>query len=264
MTVTGRRALIGAAAIILAGCLELGGKIPGVASISDLTLPYPSVVIGDVLRDSLGAPSPVSITAFGAAGDTIRNEPVTFIALDTTLKVDADGTVHGLFRDSIGGRIVAGAGGLQTPFKRIIVTIAPTTTTKSADPTSITFDPITPDTSIKSNWSQPLTLTLTGAASQPAQGYVVVYSLVETPDPEVPGTPTAYIANDNGATMLRDSTDTRGVASRIVVLRQSAIASSIRSGVRPDTIIVRATVKYLGADVPGSPVQFVVPVAKKP
>jgi hypothetical protein len=59
-------------------------------------------------------------------------------------------------------------------------------------------------------------------------------------------------------------TDTKGIASRRVVLRQLAVDTSIRSGSRRDSVIVRATVKYLGADVPGSPVTFYVPVFKKP
>jgi hypothetical protein len=64
--------------------------------------------------------------------------------------------------------------------------------------------------------------------------------------------------------MPRDTTDTKGVSSRRVVIRQLAIANSIRDGSRSDTVIVQASVKYLGADVPGSPVQFIVPVSKKP
>jgi hypothetical protein len=49
-----------------------------------------------------------------------------------------------------------------------------------------------------------------------------------------------------------------------VILRQSAVATDIRNGSRSDSVIVRATIKFLGADVPGSPVEFIVPVSRKP
>jgi hypothetical protein len=259
----GRRALIGAALLVLAACLELGAPKGLVVSISSLRLPSPSVVAGDLMRDSLGNPSPVSLTAFGPDGEPLPTEPLTFIALDTTVSVDADGTVHGLFRDSIGGRVIGGAGALQTPPQRIIVTIAPTLVTKGPDAT-IQFVNTAPDTSAQTNWSAPLVLTVTGAGNAPAQAYVVTYSLLETPDPVTPGTPTAYISDAGARTMMRDTTDTKGIASRIVVLRQAAVAADVRSGSRVDSVRVQATVKYLGADIPGSPVQFVVPVSLKP
>jgi hypothetical protein len=263
MTAMGRRALFGATvAVVVAACVELGGPKEGVVSISNLKLPYPSVVIGDLMRDSLGNPSPVSITAFEANGDVSSAIPV-YIALDTTLKVDADGTVHGVTRDSLGGRIVAGAGGLQTPPQRIIVTIAPTTVAQTSPATTIQCVGTEPDSTKTSNWSGALELKVSGAEGA-AQGYVVTYSLVESPDAAVPGTPTAYIGDESGKTMWRDTTDTKGIASRRVVLRQAAVAEAVRTNARSDSVIVRATVKYLGADVPGSPLTFIVPVSKKP
>jgi hypothetical protein len=264
MTWTGRRALFGATvAIVVAGCaIELGGPKDGVLSITNLKLPYPSVVVGDLMRDSLGNPSPLSIKAFGANGEEQAAVPV-FVALDTTVTIDSDGTIHGITKDTLGGRIVASAGGLQTPPQRVIVTIAPTSAVINSPATSIQFVPTEPDTTKNTNWSEPLIVKVTGSA-EPAQGYVVTYSLVETPDPEVAGTPTAYIGDDAARAMPRDTTDTKGLASRRVILRQVALASATRSGSKSDSIIVRASVKYLGNEVPGSPMEFVVPVSKKP
>jgi hypothetical protein len=264
VTPVSSRAWLGLTLIGFAACVELGGPKDGVVSISNLRLPYPSVVAGDFLRDSLGNPAPLTITPFGADGQPLPTEPVTFIALDTTVKVDADGTVHGLFRDSAGARVLGGAGGLQTPPQRIIVTIAPTTATKSPDTTAVRFVNTAPDTSTNTNWSAPLTVTLQGAGGLAAQGYVVTFSLVETPDAETVGTPTAYIGDDNARARPRDTTDTKGIVSRRVILRQSAVATNIRDGSRSDTVIVRATVKFLGTDAPGTPLLFIVPVQRKP
>ncbi|MEO5567916.1 MAG: hypothetical protein ABIR92_05460 [Gemmatimonadaceae bacterium] len=264
MIVRTRRALAIGAALAVAGCIELGGPKTGVVSITNLRLPYPSVVIGDLLRDSLGVPTPLSITAFGADGAVLLTEEISFLALDSTLSVGADGSVRGLLRDSLGGRVVASAGGLQTPAQRIIVTIAPTLAVKSAASTSIAFDNTKPDSTEKQNWSPALELTLTGASAAFAQGYVVNYELIETPAPKDAGIPTAYITDESNRRMPRDTTDTRGIASRRVVLRQSAVEDALRSGARSDTIVVLATVRYLGVDVPGSPITFIVPVFRKP
>jgi hypothetical protein len=263
MTTARRRVLFGAALVGVIACVELGPS-GGVGAISNLELPYPSVVLGDLLRDSLGNPSPLHITVFGANGDTLANEPVTFIALDTSVTVDADGTVHGVFLDTLGGGIVGGAGGIQTPPQRVIVTIAPTAATAKPDPTVIQFVNTDPDTTKASNWSSPMALALTGADGALAQGYVVAYAIVESPDAVAAGAPTAFIGNDAGRRMPRDTTDTKGVASRRVILIQSNVATDVRDGSRPDSVIVEATVKYLGADVAGSPVQFVVPVSRNP
>ncbi|HET9425290.1 MAG TPA: hypothetical protein VFO55_07965 [Gemmatimonadaceae bacterium] len=263
MTSRWRRALAAGAVLAIAvACVELGGPKSGVTSISNLRLPYPSVVIGGLLRDSLGVPSPLSITAFGPNGETLA-EAISFIALDSSISVDADGTVHGLLRDSLGGRVVAGAGGLQTPPHRIIVTYAPVEAVKSTATTAIQFDAALPDTTEKLNWSPPLELTLNGDGGL-AQGYIVTYQLTRTPPAKVAGEPTAYVADENGRAMTRDTTDTKGVAARRIVLRQAATEDALRGGTRTDTVIVRATVKYLGSDVPGSPVEFVVPVSRKP
>ena len=264
MTPTLRRALIGAALIGIAACLDLGGPKEGVISISSLHLPSPSVVVGDLMRDSLGNPAPLSITAFGPNGEVLSGEPITFITLDSTVRIDADGTLHGITLDSVGARVLAGAGQLQTPPQRVIVTVAPTTATKATTTTPIQFVVETPDTSNSSNWSPGLVVTVTGAGGKFAQGYIVTYSVIESPDAQVPGTPTAYIGNDAARAMPRDTTDLKGEASRRVILRQSAIANDVRAGTRSDTVIVRASVKYLGADVPGSPFDFIVPVSRKP
>jgi hypothetical protein len=263
MSLKQRRALIGAALVAIAACVELGGPKEGVISISSLKLPYPSVVVGDLMRDSLGNPSPLSVTAFGFDGQPLAGEPTSFFALDTTVTVDADGTVHGITRDTVGGRVVGGAGSLQTPPQRIIVTVAPTTASKSPAATTIQFVNTATDTSTNTNWSPPLELTLSGADGVKAQGFVVTYTIVESPDAAEPGTPTAYIGNDAARPMPRDTTGTTGVSSRRVILRQIAVATDVREGTRTDSVIVLASVKYLGADVPGTPIQFIVPISKK-
>jgi hypothetical protein len=258
-----RRALYVGAAMLVASCIDLGGPSQEVVSISSLKLPYPSVVVGDVLRDTLGNPAPLTITAFGSTGEELTGQTISFIAVDPSVSVDADGTVRGLVRDTLGGRVVAGTGGLQAPAQRVIVTIAPTTVTSGTTSPSIQFDSAATDTTTSTNWSTALALTVTGASNAAAQGYVVSYSLIRSPAPETPGAVTAYIGDDAKHSSA-DTTDTKGAASRKAVIRQTAVSKALRAGTMIDTIVVRARVKYLGVDVAGSPVDYVIPVSKKP
>jgi hypothetical protein len=258
-----RRGLLAAATTLLVACIDLGGPSQDVVSISNLRLPYPSVVIGDVLRDTLGNPAPLSIVAFGRAGDTLAGQTVSFIAIDSTVKVDPDGIVHGVTRDTLGGRVVGGTGGLQTPAQRIIVTIAPTDVTSGTASTSIQFDATALDTTASTNWSQGLALTVTGASGAAAQGYVVSYALIRSPPPDTPGALTAYIGDDSRHSAA-DTTDTRGIASRKAVVRLGSVSKALLAGSITDTIIVRAHVKYLGAEIAGSPIDYIIPVSKKP
>ena len=265
MTRRARRGMwMAALAVAAAACIDIGGPSSGVVSISNLTVAFPSVVIGDLLRDSLGAVAPLQLTAFDPSGNPIPGAEVTFVALDSTIRIDADGTVHGITRDTVGARVVAGAGGLQTAPARIFVSVAPQTATKGTAPTLIEFDITAPDTATRSNWSPALAVTLTGAGDVGAQGFIVSYEIIRAPAPIDPAAPAVYLADENGRRSARDTTDRQGLAGRIVVLRQQAIGDpALFAGTKTDTVIVRATARYLGVDLPATPIDFIIPVRKK-
>lgn len=242
-----------------------------VASISALSLPYPTVVVGDVMRDSLGAAAPVSIQAFDTRGNLVTDQSPQFTvlagttsALSTSIQVDQNGFVHGLARDTVGSRLFAGFGTLTAPPQRVLVSVAPTSATKTVAIWEIDFDPLVSDTLTLSNWSAPLQVALADAGGTPAQGFIITYAVTRFPSPRASGDQAAYIGDDAGKPSARDTTDVKGLAGRRVVLRQLSLADSVRAGTKIDTIVVRATVKYNGADVAGTPIDYVVPVKKKP
>jgi hypothetical protein len=106
---------------------------------------------------------------------------------------------------------------------------------------------------------------MTDASQVGAQGFIVAYSIVRSPAPLKAGVPTAYIGNDIGAATTRDTTDHTGAAARRVVLRQAAIGDTdLLNGRKTDTIIVRATASYGGQAIPGTPIDFFIPVSRKP
>jgi hypothetical protein len=265
MSRCGERAATAIVAVAMMAACDLSTKNADVTSISNLRLPSPSVVVGDVMRDSLGAPAPLSIEVFDAHGNVVANPTLVFSHLDSTISIDASGLVHGLKRDTVGARVVVGSGGLQTPQNRIFVSVAPKKAAKSAGASApaITFDTRI-DTTVQTNWSPLLPVTLTDSTGVGAQGFIATYSIVRSPAPLTVGVPTVYIANDAGAATTRDTSDLAGVVSRRVVLRQAAVGdAALLSGTKTDTIIVRMTATYRAAAIPGTPVDFVIPVAAK-
>jgi hypothetical protein len=232
------------------------------ASISTLRLPSPSVVVGDVLRDSTGAPAPMSATVFSGTGVVLTDAPVTFVTLDSSVAIDGDGTVHGLRVDSVGARILASVEGLQTPAVRLFVTLKPEQVTGSST-SQMTFPaPAAQAPADSIVQSVPLTVTVKNG-TRGVQGFVVRYELARSPAPADPQRPTTFIADDQGRSSDRDTTNLQGVASRKVSFLHRRANAALLGGT-PDTIIVRAIVRYLGADVPGSPVLFNVPVRRQP
>lgn len=266
-------ALVATTTAIAMGCSDFLGGTPrnAIASISALSLPYPTVVVGDTMRDSLGVATPVSIQAYDADGRVVLNQSPQFTVLDatssalaTSVRIDQNGFVHGLVRDTLGARVFAGFGPLVAPVQRIPVSVAPQVAGSFTTAPAITFDVAATDTLAQTNWSPSLELTLTGAGGTPAQGFVVTYELVRFPMPKTAGVPAAYIGDDSGKPSGRDTTNARGVVGRRVVLRQLAMADAVRAGTKADTITVRATVKYNGAAVSGTPFTYTIAVKKKP
>jgi hypothetical protein len=242
-----------------------------VASISALSLPYPTVVVGDVMRDSLGQAAPASIQAYDANGNLVTTQSPTFTVLDgttstlsTSVQIDQNGFVHGLVRDTVGARVFAGFGTLTAPPQHVLVSVPPTTATKGVGPWEIDFDILVNDTLTQSNWSPPLELALADASGTPAQGFIVTYAVTRFPSPRAAGDQAAYIGDDAGKPSARDTADVKGLASRRVVLRQPKTDTLVLKGTKVDTVIVRATVKYNGADVSGTPIDYVIPLKKKP
>ncbi len=162
------------------GCVDTSAP-KGAASISVISFPSPSVVVGDVLRDSLGAPAPVIVTVYDGAGNPIPNPTVAYVALDTSIAIDANGTLHGIVIDSIGGRIVAGVGSLQGPIAQIFVTVKPDNVSGGGTVAVLTFPQTTPLSSPADSIvsSLPLIVTVTNSlTARGSQGIIVKYDVI--------------------------------------------------------------------------------------
>src|SRR5947207_2714817 len=70
-------------------CTDVSCSSTSVLSIRFDTLPSPSVVVGDTLRDSTGAVVRPTVHAFNFKGDEIPQPPVYFLSPDSGVTVDS-------------------------------------------------------------------------------------------------------------------------------------------------------------------------------
>ncbi|HKN58159.1 MAG TPA: hypothetical protein VJV97_04865, partial [Gemmatimonadaceae bacterium] len=90
------RALAVASIGAVAACSDVSGSSTSVLSIQFDTLPSPSVVVGDTLRDTTGAIVHPVVRAFNFKGEEIIPAPVFFVSPDSGVTVDsATGIVVG-------------------------------------------------------------------------------------------------------------------------------------------------------------------------
>jgi hypothetical protein len=260
------RGMLGATIVVVTACdpLATNNQVSDVASISDLILPSPTVVLGDLMKDSTGADAKLQLLAYNSQGQVLTNEPILVTVIDPSIHVDDFGFVHGLELDSVGARVVAGAGALQTPQVRIPVTVHPDVASAAQTSFAISFPVPATDSTDVANWSAPLDLSIMGTGSgsipQGAQGFLVDYTIMRSPV-GVAGAATAYLIDtDASRKTSRDTTTSSGHASRRVVLRTAALASTANT----DTIVVRATAKYAGLVIGGFPIDFTIEIKKKP
>jgi len=269
--VTRRRALVHllVAATLVAGCFGIEAPPGGIAAITLVLPPSPSVVVGDQSRDSTGAVAPFRVYAFDENGDTIRDIAVTFTALAKGLHFDENGVAFG---DSVvpgGVPVIATVGPLQTTSLPVPVTVPPTTVRAEAV-TRLEFiqtgDPL--DSTNSSN-SKQLTVVVSGSAdpsSAPADtfavGFIVDFEIVAAPGETDPGA--AIFLRNGNKRMTRDTTDGSGRATITLQLRPALFTDpDIPTGARADTVRVQATVHDHATGTLLPPVTVEIPICLK-
>lgn len=257
-------ALVVAAAAALGACTEVGSDPQAAVAIELDSLPLPSVVVGDTLRDSTGALVTLDARAINVNNEVIAGAPVRFLALDTgVVEVDSvTGVVVGKRTGSTS--LIASIQGLQSERINFAVTQRPDTV--------IGLDSLqrTMQVSLISGTaasSGPLRVfvghdtTIAGVDTAVAvPSYLVRYRIVFPADDSVSDTDTTKVllANDQGRPSTVDTTDASGNAARTVRI-STAVA------VIPDSVIVDALVSYPDTiSVQGAPVRFVIRILRVP
>jgi hypothetical protein len=244
-----------AAAAWVGACSDVGTAPDGIVALAFDTLPYPSVVAGDTMRDSTGRAAPLSAVAYNADGDVIEKPAVRYIALDTGVIISSQGYLIATTRTSGTVRVVAAAASLQSLQKTVTVTRAPSSFAANGA-TSDTLKYALPDAS--TNVSKAMSVKLTRDSAGTAvnvPGFLVSWRVTFRGQTVLPSDTTLASlwedANSRRVSML-DTTGTDGAAARTLRIRSNALPSAA------DSFVVYASTKYRGAVVAGSPVKFVI------
>jgi hypothetical protein len=242
-----RRSVVGAvlAACFGAACVKITDNSTSVLSIQFDSLPSPSVVLGDSLRDTTGAVVAPTVHAFNYQGEAIASPSVRFYAPDPGVSVDSiTGVISADSLRSTPARIVATVGELQA-VRTIDVTLSPDLVVAVEGRRTLEYSRI--DTT--DNVSDELTVKVThgtAPADSAVRSYIVSFAVVSGGDPRL-----AELVSGRTVSPI-DTTDVSGVAGRAVRIRPLYLLADV------DSVIVNATVKYRGTPVAGSPVRLVV------
>jgi uncharacterized membrane protein len=247
-------------AAVAGSCTEIGTSPTTITSLEFDSLPFPAVVTGDTLRDSLGRAAPLHAIAFNAAGQVVPNPSITYLALDSGLTIGPTGIVTAQLRNGA-VRVIASAPGLQSVPETLIVARRPDTVFA----TSLLVDTLRytiPD-SASANVTPALGLQVatrdTAGGITGSQGWLVSYQvLYHGKALAVTDTTIASLWNTAGLSALLDTTQSGGTVSPRLRVRSTLLPTLTES------LTVVASVRYRGAPVPGSPVTYLIQLRPKP
>jgi hypothetical protein len=245
-------------AVIGVACIDMSAP-SGPASISALQLPSPSVVVGDVMRDSTGAPAKLGVIAYDADGRKLTDQSPQFFSTDSAgpALVDLAGAVFG---NKVGtAHVVGQIGTLQTPIAAIPVTVPPKSIAPAATKIDTLIAPLSGDTAQKGK--SPIAVKVSGDSGVPAVGFIVKYTLVKAPATKSGSKlPAVYLADDAGLPSTVDTTDASGASRNLIVVTALLADTTLLLPGRVDSAVVTAQTSYKGALVPPSPIRFVIPI----
>ena len=257
---TRRRSRAAASALLLAACTDVptGADVP--FSLEFERLPFPAVVLGDSLRDSVGVAAPLAATAFNVDGDTLPASGVAYAVVGRGVTLLPGDFLRG---DSLDAdvRITAVAGTLPSLPRALRVVPRPDSLAgPTTAPGALTYG-IPPNAT--ADRSDALTVrvlsTPAGATPVPVQSWVVRYRLVVRGDTLPVGDTTfVWLADDAGRPAPLDTTDATGEASRRV--RINGLNAAV-DGL--DSVVVSVTAQGTAAPLRGAPVRLALPVRRR-
>jgi len=232
---------------LAAACTDVTTNKTAVLSVQFDSLTFPSVAVGDTLRDSAGAVIHPHVTAYNFQGDLIDAPNIRFNTPD-----------RGITVDSLTGIVVGDS--LRTTAARVIATVAQV---QAQQPVLLSLRPdliVATNASDSIAWSlldTTVNVTPTGVsvhlihrngADSAAPNWIVSFKIISSPPAGL-----VELVNDAGKASYIDTTDASGLAARKIKLHVGALGTS-----STDSVIINATAKYRGTAVSGSPVRLVV------
>jgi len=246
-------------------CTTVPTSASAVFSLTVDTVPAPSVVAGDTMRDTLGNTLRLMATAYSVSGKALPNAALHFYSFDTTqLRFDSVGHPIGTAAGDGSPTFVVNAGGLQS-LPQALPVVLPPDSLVHADSDSVTTLALSllPGAS---NISLPLNVLLkhipdSVGADSVTRSYWVSYHILHPAfaavatgaisDTALP----IYVGGGIGLPALLDTTDANGMGSRVVVFNAAKLAALNDP---TDSLVVTVTAQYKGKPVAGAPVHFAV------
>lgn len=254
-----------AALCAVSACTDVGTSPTTPVSLAFDTLPSPSVVFGDTLRDINGVATKLTGHAYNSDGREIPNADIEYFSSDTkAAHVTADDyLIAGTDTAKKTLTLKAQVDRIPSALARTVeVTWRPDSVDRGA--TAIdkedTLYYAAGDTGVKLLQSSlsvrvlsryvPDT-TKTDTLTRFVKSWLVRYRVL-SPVGADSTQADSLVTNDNGVRASIDTTDGSGVAARKIRIRLAA------GHTMPESVVVEARVRYKGVDVRGAPIRFVV------
>jgi len=260
----GRALLLTATGVIAVSmaCAEIGTDPSVPASLEVARLAFPSVAVGDSMRDTLGVAFPLRAIVRNIGGDVIEDAPLRYLSRDTMLVVDSV-TGHVFVR----GLPTQNPANVAARFAQALQILATVRVTNAPDTAfrrdSATLRRLVSEGVIGAVDSNTVAVQVQvrhradGATLQNVNAWLVRFAVVYPANRTNDTAAAVYLVDDRGRAGQIDTTGTDGLASRRVRVRVGRFPAT---GVAVDTIEVEAAVMRRGQPVPGAPVRIRVPV----
>lgn len=260
-----------AALVAIAACADVGTGPAVPAAIELPPFAFPTVVVGDTLRDSLGMVAPIQAIVRNSSGDIIADAKPSYLYADFTrdsaFLVDTTKGIVVARTKVAAGRLAARIGSSLQVTRLLIATVRPDTALPGPAPASLLVSllPDTGRTRAEGNTSADLQVSLRnrqGASPVGVHGWIVSFRLVKPANPTNDTTKAVFLVDEQLRASVVDTTTSEGGASRRVRVRPAQFPVPQGSARVTDTVIVEASARYRGQLVRGAPVRILLQVVR--
>jgi len=262
---------VAAAVFGAAACAEVGTGPEVPASIELPPFAFPTVVVGDTLRDENGVVAPIRAIVRNARGEELADARPSYLYADflrdTAFLVDTTSGVIVARKAVAQGRIAARIGSSLQVIRNLIATVRPDTARAGEVPPELVVS-LLPDTGrarAEGNTTREIPVlvrNLQGSTPAPVQGWLVRFRLVKPANPDNDTTQVVFLVDDQLRPSTLDTTGADGSAGRRVRVRAAQFPVPNGNARVDDTVVVEATLRYKGQVVPGAPVRLIAPVIR--
>jgi hypothetical protein len=232
---------------------------------------FPTIVVGDTLRDSLGAVAPIKAIVRNSSGDIIADAKPSYLYADFTRDsafwVDSVKGIVVARAKVTAGRLAARIGSSLQVLRTLSSTVRPDTAVLGSAPPALIVSllPDTGRTRAEGNTTGGVSVQLRNLQETTpvgVDGWLVSFRLVKPTNPTNDTTKGVFLVDEQLRASMLDTTSSEGTASRRVRVRPASFPVPQGSARVTDTVIVEATARYRGQLVRGAPVRVLVQVVR--